>query len=119
MLEMLFWFIIKHFICDFPLQATPWMYLNKGTYGHIGGITHSAIHGIGTALICYFYIPEWWVTFALVDYLAHYHIDYGKVKVGRMFNLRPDNSECFWILLGFDQLLHFMTYFAFLWVGFK
>ena len=51
MFEILIMLFIKHFICDFPLQATPWMYTNKGTYGHNGGLAHASIHGLGTALI--------------------------------------------------------------------
>jgi len=50
MFEALLWLFVKHFICDFPLQANPWMYRNKGTYGHAGGLAHSALHGVGHSL---------------------------------------------------------------------
>ena len=100
---------IKHFICDFPLQATPWMYQNKGTYGHPGGVAHAVVHGIGT----YFALGLVWV--AIFDVAIHYHIDWAKMNLNARYELKPDNSEWFWILLGFDQLLHMLTYIMFVW----
>lgn len=96
-------FFVKHFICDFPLQATPYMYRNKGTYGHPGGILHASIHGIGTLSIL-------GPLAAIIDALVHYHIDWAKMRLGAHYNLKPDNSEMFWILLGVDQLFHYLTY---------
>lgn len=112
MLEALFCLFIKHFVCDFPLQANPWMYRNKGTYGHLGGITHALIHGIGTFIVLFFWIGSGAWIFALADAIAHYHIDWAKMNISKKLNLRADNSEWFWILLGFDQLLHHITYFV-------
>jgi hypothetical protein len=106
-------FIIKHFICDFPLQF-PIHYLNKGTYGHRGGIYHAAIHGFGTLLIAfYFDLPLY---FALLDMVVHYHIDWAKMNLNKYWKLKPDNSEYFWWLLGVDQLLHYLTYAWFIWM---
>lgn len=104
----------KHFICDFPLQASPWMYKNKGTYGHPGGIQHALIHCGGTAVVLYSLGVEGNIgaPLAILDGIAHYHIDWAKMNLGARLNLKPDNSEWFWILLGFDQYLHALTYFA-------
>jgi Protein of unknown function (DUF3307) len=102
--------LIKHFICDFPLQAFPWMYKNKGIYGHMGGITHAAIHVFGTFLVFLFIAPLSACWLALLDGLLHYHIDYAKMNIGKKYNLLPNNSESFWVLLGLDQLLHQLTY---------
>lgn len=114
--HVLLLFMIKHFVCDFPLQAFPWMYRNKGTYGHIGGITHALIHGAATLLLINYVVPSSGISLCIgaLDFVAHYHIDYAKMKTGVRFNLKPDNSEWFWILLGFDQLLHFLTYYWFI-----
>lgn len=88
------------------------MYRNKGTYGHIGGITHAMLHGFGTFTVLYFWLGiDAWV-FAVADTVIHYHIDWAKMNVSVRFNLKADNSEWFWIMLGFDQLLHHLTYFA-------
>lgn len=99
-------FIIKHFICDFPLQY-PRHFLNKGKYGHWGGIEHSLIHAVGTLLICLgFGLPIW---FACIDFLIHYHVDWSKNQLNDRFKLKPDNKY-FWWLLGADQLAHYLTY---------
>lgn len=100
---------IKHFICDFPLQAFPYQYKNKGIYGHFGGILHSLIHTIGTFIVLYFF-TEKAIYLAILDGIIHYHIDWAKMNINDKFNFRPDNSQLFWILLGFDQLLHQLTY---------
>lgn len=104
-------FFIKHYICDFPLQRWPYMYLNKGTYGHMGGIIHAGIHGVGTVIIMtLFGLPG--LVVGIIDMVAHYHIDWAKMKLGKIYNLKPDNSEWYWHLLGLDQLLHYVTYYA-------
>lgn len=113
MMQLFFWFLIKHFICDFPLQAFPYQYRNKGTYGHPGGLLHSAIHFNGTWWVLLFVAKTDLYTafiFSFIDQVIHYHVDWAKMNIGKKYNLKPDNSEWFWILLGFDQLLHMLTY---------
>lgn len=119
MFEALFLLFIKHFICDFPLQANPWMYRNKGTYMHPGGIAHAGIHALGTLLVLAPFIGSASVLYAVVDLLVHYHIDWAKMNVSKRYDLQPNNSERFWILLGFDQLLHHITYFVIIYYAFK
>jgi len=113
MITLLILFQIKHFICDFPLQK-PYQYLNKGTYGHLGGILHSFIHGAATWLILDFFIDEnksYLVPLiSILEAAIHYHIDWAKVKLNKHYGWKCDNSEKFWYLLGFDQLLHQLTY---------
>jgi hypothetical protein len=108
---------VKHFVCDFMFQ-TPWMYLNKGTYLHPGGVTHSALHGIFTAVILAAAGIPFALLFALADFLVHYHVDWAKVKISSIYGLTPTNSEAYWILLGLDQLLHSLTYLAILFITF-
>jgi hypothetical protein len=84
------------------------MYLNKGTYGHFGGILHAGIHGIATAFVLVTSgLP--FVVCAIFDFVIHYHTDWVKVKLCKIFNLKPDNSEWYWHLLGLDQLIHALT----------
>jgi hypothetical protein len=97
----------KHFIIDFPLQ-TPYQYLNKGKYGHLGGLLHSGLHGLGTLIIFSFFTPLAYL-FALADFLIHYHIDWAKVQINNHYSLNPSHPR-FWTLLGADQYLHAMTY---------
>lgn len=116
-LALMFWFAVKHFLCDFPLQAHPYMYKNKGIYGHGGGISHSWIHCLGTFLVLVWFTDiDTAVQCAVADGVIHYHIDYLKMKIGVWYNLNPNNSEWYWILLGLDQFLHTLTYLAIIYV---
>jgi hypothetical protein len=119
MFEALFLLFVKHFVCDFPLQTSPWMYRNKGIYLHLGGIAHSAVHALGTWLVLVFFIGEQAWLYALLDFIVHYHIDWAKLKLNKRFDLRPDNSNWFWILLGLDQLAHHITYFVIIYYAFN
>lgn len=119
MFEALFLLFIKHFICDFPLQANPWLYRNKGTYMHPGGIAHAGIHALGTLLVLAPFIGSLSMLYAAIDMLVHYHIDWAKMNISKRYDLQPNNSERFWILLGFDQLLHHITYFIIIYFAFN
>ena len=120
MFEALLGLFIKHFICDFPLQIFPWMYLNKGRYLHPGGIVHAGVHGIGTLIVLSFFFEiKLSIFYALIDMLVHYHIDWAKMNLSCHYDLKPNNSEWFWVLLGLDQLLHHLTYFAIIYYAFK
>jgi hypothetical protein len=119
MLEALFLLFVKHFICDFPLQTSPWMYRNKGTYLHPGGLAHAAVHAIGTWLVLVFFIGQQAYLYALVDFVVHYHVDWAKMNLNKKYNLRADNGNGFWILLGLDQLLHHITYFVIIYYAYK
>ena len=100
--------LVKHFIADFPLQP-PYFYKNKGTYGHKGGLLHAWTHFLGTYL-CFVFYSKYAVICALVDGIAHYHIDWAKVKINKKMGWGPTTHEQFWWLMGFDQLLHALTY---------
>lgn len=112
-------FVIKHFIADFPLQTIA-MVQEKGQYGKFGGIAHSAIHGLFTVMIVIiagaiydpFYAREYLIlSFVLgfIDFVLHYHIDWAKMNINRIYKLTPTDNA-FWIWLGVDQLLHYLTY---------
>lgn len=86
----------KHFVFDFLLQG-PFQFLNKGTYGHPGGILHAGLQAIGTFVVLGFFVgPVVSFTLGVLDGVVHYHIDWA--------------NEKFWWLLGLDQYLHYMTY---------
>lgn len=120
MFEALLGLFIKHFICDFPLQMFPWLYQNKGRYLHFGGIAHAGLHGIGTLFVLSFFLDiKASITYATIDILLHYHIDWAKMNLTSYYDLKPNKSEWFWVLLGLDQLLHHLTYFAIIYYAFK
>lgn len=109
--------IFKHFIVDFPMQ-TERMVDEKGTYGSYGGLMHSGLHGWATMIVVTAFLPlitGWEVVAAgiigivigLADAVAHYHIDWVKMNLGRDFTIK---DKMYWTLLGLDQMLHYLTY---------
>ncbi|MBN8543729.1 MAG: DUF3307 domain-containing protein [Alphaproteobacteria bacterium] len=108
-MTLLSFLLIKHFICDFMLQRR-YQYENKGKYGHPGGLLHAGIHVVGTAIVlCWFIDPILALKLALLDGVVHYHIDFAKSNVNRKMELQIQHNQ-YWALLGFDQLLHQLTY---------
>lgn len=108
-LWLILFLFTKHFIVDFPLQVR-YQYSNKGTYGHPGGILHSFLHGLGTWLCFVWYAPGAAHYLAMIDYVAHYHIDWAKMNLNAKLGWGPNTHEQFWWLLGLDQFLHALTY---------
>ena len=120
--------IVKHYICDFPIKIqTPWMFLNKGKYGHPGGIAHAWIHIIGSAIILLpmalagvFFaegdftsgaVLVWKVAAILgIEVLVHYHMDWFKIWLNTCRGYKPDTHPEFWAWLGRDQLVHYLNY---------
>jgi hypothetical protein len=103
--------MLKHMVADFYLQ-TPYQYLNKGRYGHPGGLLHSAIHVALTPLVYLVLAPGSLLVagaLAASEFALHYHIDWVKEQVGHANGLTPQDRG-FWCLLGTDQLLHGLTY---------
>jgi Protein of unknown function (DUF3307) len=103
--------MVKHAIADFYLQ-TPYQYLNKGTYGHPGGLLHSAIHVALTPLVYLVLVPGSLLiagAIALGEFVAHYHIDWLKEQIVRRNGMTMQDPG-FWHALGTDQLVHGLTY---------
>jgi hypothetical protein len=111
-------FVLKHFAADFVLQ-TPYMLKNKGDYGHPGGLYHVGIHLLFTGLILR-YLDVTVVTFVGLlsfEFMIHYHMDWYKVRLNRIKGWTAQQRE-FWLLTGFDQLIHYLTYVVILAVVF-
>ena len=103
-------FVLKHLVFDWLYQP-PFMYKNKGTYGHIGGVVHSLLHGLSTYIIALFF-TDVHTSFivGITDEVLHYHIDWAKMNINKKFGWTATNSENFWRLVGIDQTLHLLTY---------
>ncbi len=117
-LFMLSVFMVKHFFCDFhPKIQTPAMFMNKGTYGHPGGIAHAFVHVVASlfVLLAYFsfyagnYMFLGIVGLLVFEGLVHYHMDWFKMWLCKRSDYTPNKGE-FWYWLGLDQLVHFFTY---------
>jgi hypothetical protein len=105
--------MFKHAVADFYLQ-TKYQYLNKGRYGHPGGLIHAGIHTALTPLVYLVLLPGSLLAagaIAVAEFLLHYHIDWAKEQITRKNCWTPQNPG-FWHALGTDQLLHGLTYLA-------
>jgi hypothetical protein len=101
-------FTVKQFVADFPLQ-TNWMARGKEqpTGYLVPLLVHAGIHGLGATAIAAVAVPHlWWL--GLVDFAAHFVIDFGKAAIGRRTKWQPSDAA-FWNLFGFDQMLHHLT----------
>jgi hypothetical protein len=108
--------ILKHFIIDFPAQ-TPYQWMNKGTYGHPGGILHAGLHGIGTfAAFALYVVTPWAIILGILDMVIHYHVDWLKMNINKKYGWKADTHPEFWIALGLDQLAHYLTYCFLIWL---
>lgn len=116
LLLALVYLTLKHGVADFFLQRS-YQYLNKGKYGHPGGLLHSGIHIVCT-LPVFLILPT---TAALAtailvgEFIVHYHIDWTKEQVLKARELTP-TKNAFWWALGVDQTAHQLTYIAIVWV---
>ncbi len=116
LLAALLLFQLKHLIADFALQ-TPAMIRTKGVYGRRGGLQHAAIHVLASAPILA------WIGIGIplllgllaAEFVLHYHIDWGKERLGRVVGLVQDRW-LYWFVLGVDQALHQITYIGMLWI---
>jgi hypothetical protein len=105
--------LLKHAVADFYLQSS-YQYLNKGIYGHPGGIIHSAIHVALTPLVYLVIAPASFMLVlgvALGEFVLHYHIDWLKEQVVHRNGWTSQNPG-FWYALGTDQFVHGLTYLA-------
>ena len=103
--------MLKHTVADFFLQ-TPYQYLNKGTYGHPGGLVHAGIHVALTPLVYLQLVPSSLLlagAIALGEFAVHYHVDWLKEQVTHR-NGWTTRDPGFWHALGADQLVHGVTY---------
>jgi hypothetical protein len=110
-LQVLALLFVKHFVVDFPLQK-PYQWMNKGTYGHPGGLLHAGLHGLGTFAVFLPALVDWhWAVYCgIIDLFVHYHVDWLKMNLNKHYGWRADTHEQFWVLLGADQLAHALTY---------
>lgn len=104
---------IKHWYIDFVNQDMEEVQ-HKSIYLHWLGVKHSLKHGIGTFWCVWVIVggqfgDMWYaVILGAADFLIHYHVDWIKMNYGN----RDVQSPAFWNHLGFDQMIHHLTYIA-------
>jgi len=109
-MTFLYLLVVKHVIVDLALQT----YLHKqNKFSYFGsGHVHYLEHGVATFFVALFFLD--WQTalvIGLFDYVAHWHIDWGKHRINHWFDIEP-RSHIWWWLNTLDQILHFTTYYA-------
>ena len=114
--------LVKHTLVDFVLQ-TAQQATNKGIYGHIDGLVHSAQQALGTAIVVMFLVTIYCgstshplpIAFLAIsgsiiaDFAIHYHMDWFKSWNDRSKGYTPA-CKPYWVWLGIDQFVHMITY---------
>jgi hypothetical protein len=105
-------FQLKHFACDFALQ-TPRQIRAKGNYGQLAGLEHAGLHAIASlpALLVLTQSAALIVIAIVGEFLVHYHVDFSKARIDKWAGF-SSQSTAYWIVFGFDQLVHQATYLA-------
>ena len=120
LLLMLVLLQVKHWYIDFVNQSMEEV-VSKGIYGDSAGIDHSAKQGIGTMIAILCVTGMDYIAFAgvlaFVDFVMHYHIDWAKININKKKHYTVEHPQ-FWMWLGFDQLLHQLTYLFIIWMVF-
>jgi len=108
-------FGIKHFIADFLMQFD-YMLREKGTYGATGGVHHALVHASFTFFILVFVATSanTMIALAALDFAVHYHVDFYKQQLNKHLTTA---DRRFWLLLGLDQALHYLTYIGIIYVA--
>jgi hypothetical protein len=108
---LMVFFNLKHFAFDFVYQPK-WMWANKETYGHPGGIVHALIHAASSACLLIIWPYMWFLI--IIEFITHYHIDWLKMNINKWYNLHPQTPG-FWRTLGADQSMHQLVYLFMAW----
>ncbi len=101
--------LFKHAVADLALQN----YLtgiNKLDYWG-NGHKHYIHHGLLTFIVSLLFVDvSLAIVIAIVDYVAHWHIDFFKHQVCRVFKVQG-KSRAWWWITSIDQILHYSTYY--------
>ncbi len=108
LLSLLFF---KHFLADFVLQTSEiaekkgksLKYLALHSFHHVA-LTFGILFALGIEIKVCFYV-------FIVEFILHSVLDYLKAN-GIFYSKKPFPQKGFFVSLGFDQLLHALTYIA-------
>jgi len=106
-LTFIFLLFAKHAVCDLAIQRL--FPSNKTQYFNKVAHLHYFHHGVGTFLVGLIIDVRFAFAIAIIDYLAHWHIDYTKSLVRAEFGWKEKDLQ-FWLLQSLDQILHYLTY---------
>jgi hypothetical protein len=140
--QLLLLFQFKHYFADFPLQTSYMLgKFKSGEEWILPLFAHSAVHGLFTFVIVYFFRSDLAIHLAATDLIAHSIMDRIKASpalLGRFkalssremrivkrgpsipsqivpFEQSLRSNTYFWWSLGFDQMFHHMTHYYIIW----
>jgi len=109
--DLLFALIIKHVICDLGLQSQFLWGQTHNKQHYFGCHLHYFHHGLGTLIVALFFVqPLLALTLSLIDYVAHWNIDFLKHRISNALG-KTRKDKMFWWINSIDQGLHFLTYY--------
>ena len=104
--------LVCHYLADFCLTM-PVMIRAKADGKNLPPIVlHAAIHAVLMGLCLLVYGTGWQMLLVLmmIELVSHSVLDISKAKISNRFPYWSDNRhKAYWILYGFDQLLHQMV----------
>lgn len=101
----------KHAFIDIGVQRTI-KNLDKYNYWSPKGFYHYGGHGVFTMLVFFMFTgPLTAIIAGLLDFLAHWHIDYTKSQIMMRWHINSTHQS-YWWLLTIDQMLHYLTYYV-------
>ena len=101
---------VCHWLADYTPLSTMWM-LKAKQYGKpiFPILCHALVHGLLMGIVLSVFVGLNTLTLSLIIFqvLTHWIIDIGKGKVTYYLPVFRDNMKPpYWVLMGFDQLLH-------------
>ena len=125
LLLLLIILVIKHWLADFPLQ-TEYMLNKSAKEGWaIPLLDHALVHGFMSTVI-FMLFSTWWfgLLIGILDTMLHFIIDRlkGSPTIKEMYEpwllrtFKTDSNKIFWVTLGLDQALHYLSYILYLYI---
>ena len=109
--NLLFALVIKLVLCDLGLQSQFLWGKTQNKKYYFGCHLHYFHHGLGTLIVGLFFVdPLLALALSLVDYVAHWNIDYSKHRINKALCVTHKDLMYWWIA-SIDQALHFLTYY--------
>jgi hypothetical protein len=107
-------FQLKHFLADYPLQMNAYM---QGKFNREGWVmpllSHVAVHGFFTLLICLVFVPVWLaVVLSVADMTIHFVMDRIKASPDLLGRYKDKDQPAYWNTLGLDQAVHHLTHYG-------
>jgi hypothetical protein len=103
--------LIKHAIVDIGIQRMQ-TNLNKISYKSHRAHYHYGSHGLGTFIVFMLFTgPVTALIAGLLDWVAHWHIDWAKHTILKKLPTVKSHSISWWWVTAIDQIFHYLTYY--------